>query len=295
MVSRVLVPVDGSRPSRLAFEYAVDRFPTGYIIVLHVVEPFPDHTKAAGGSGDRHSRVFEERRHLLDQATKLDEPFSGQIETELLYGRPVHVIPRYIELHDIDQVVMGSHGRDGATRLLLGSVAETVVRRSPVPVTVVRLEDGESEPGRSHPVGHVLVPFDRSFSSRNALEYALTEFPDARVSVLYVREPLFEAYERIESLSDFEDAIERTDELRDRETDQVFRVAKEITDQYEHEIEITSLTGDPSRCILEWIDSNEVDQVVIGTHGRDGITRLVLGSCAETVVRRAPVPVTVVP
>jgi nucleotide-binding universal stress UspA family protein len=53
-------------------------------------------------------------------------------------GRPSRAIVEYAEEHDIDHIVMGSHGRSGVTRILLGSVAETVVRRSPVPVTIVR-------------------------------------------------------------------------------------------------------------------------------------------------------------
>jgi nucleotide-binding universal stress UspA family protein len=68
-----------------------------------------------------------------------EEEYTGTVTTELIYGRPVHVIPRYVETHGVDEVVIGSRGRDGTARLLLGSVAETVVRRVPIPVTVVRL------------------------------------------------------------------------------------------------------------------------------------------------------------
>jgi len=60
------------------------------------------------------------------------------VERELLAGRPATEIVECAAERDTDQIVMGSHGRDGAARLLLGSVSETVVRRSPVPVTVVR-------------------------------------------------------------------------------------------------------------------------------------------------------------
>jgi len=64
----------------------------------------------------------------------------ADLETERTVGDPAREIVDYAEDHEIDQIVMGSHGRTGATRLLLGSVAELVVRRSPVPVTVVRDE-----------------------------------------------------------------------------------------------------------------------------------------------------------
>jgi nucleotide-binding universal stress UspA family protein len=55
-----------------------------------------------------------------------------------------------------------------------------------------------------------------------------------------------------------------------------------------------TIVGVPSRAIVEWAEENEVDGVVIGSHGREGVSRVLLGSVAETVVRRSPVPVTVV-
>jgi len=60
------------------------------------------------------------------------------VETAIEFGKPSNVIVEYADEHDVDLVTIGSHGRTGASRVLLGSVAETVVRRSPVPVTVVR-------------------------------------------------------------------------------------------------------------------------------------------------------------
>jgi len=67
-----------------------------------------------------------------------DHEHGGPIETAVVVGRPAREIVRYADDHDIDQIVMGSHGRDRASRVLLGSVAETVARRAPVPVTIVR-------------------------------------------------------------------------------------------------------------------------------------------------------------
>ncbi|MUW14159.1 universal stress protein [Halorubrum sp. CBA1125] len=108
--------------------------------VLHVIEPFADHSKAAGHQGRRTKQVFEERQQLLDEMVERGDGYAGTFSTELIYGRPVHVVPRFVETHGID-VVIGSRGRDGTARLLLGSVAETVVRRVPVPVTIVRSKD----------------------------------------------------------------------------------------------------------------------------------------------------------
>jgi nucleotide-binding universal stress UspA family protein len=286
------VPVDGSAESRLALIHATAQFPEAHVILLHVIEPFADHSKAAGHRGQRTKQVFEERQQLLDGMVERGDEYSGTFSTELIYGRPVHVIPRFVETHGIEEIVIGSRGRDGTARLLLGSIAETVVRRVPVPVTVVRSKDDENKEGYQSPE-HVLVPFDRSFCSRNALEYALEQFPDATVTALFVQFPLFEAYEAIESDADLDEII-ADDEAIDDETHNVFEMARRIADQNERTVETATAEGDPSRGILGWLDENDVDQVVIGCHGRDGVARWVLGSVAETVVRRAPVPVTAI-
>lgn len=292
MDSRVLVPVDGSEESRLAFSHALAQFPEAHIHLLHVIEPFPDHTKAGGYEGERRKQVFERRQDLLEEIAHRGDEYTGTITTELVYGRPVHVIPRYVETHGIDEVVIGSRGRDGTARLLLGSVAETVVRRVPVPVTVVRSKVGDDE-GSYQPPEHVLVPFDRSFCSRNGLRYAFEQFPGARVTALFVKYPMDGVYEPIESEDDFDD-IDTEGAAIERETNNVFETAQQIADRYERDVEIAIEEGDPARGILTWLDGNDVDHVVIGCHGRDGVARWVLGSVAETVVRRAPVPVTAI-
>ncbi|WP_412781655.1 universal stress protein, partial [Aeromonas diversa] len=60
------------------------------------------------------------------------------VRTVIEHGDPSRMIISYTETHDVDRIVLGSHGRSGLSRVLLGSVAETVARRSPVPVTIVR-------------------------------------------------------------------------------------------------------------------------------------------------------------
>jgi len=140
MTDRLLVPLDGSPQSQEALGYALETFPDATIVLAHVLTPVdggvgPDGllVDPSGVVADQQERAEE----LFDEA----EEIAGDdrtIERELLAGRPATEIVSYAKEHDIDGIVMGSHGRDGAARLLLGSVSETVVRRSPVPVTVVR-------------------------------------------------------------------------------------------------------------------------------------------------------------
>jgi|AntDeeMetagen285_2_1112576.scaffolds.fasta_scaffold07340_1 nucleotide-binding universal stress UspA family protein len=136
MSKRILVPVDGSEQAERALEHALDEFPDASISLLNVFSSGPPevHLETAGLDYDE---LRARRREMLARLVD-DHEHGGPIETAVVVGRPAREIVRYADDHDIDQIVMGSHGRDGASRVLLGSVAETVARRAPVPVTIVR-------------------------------------------------------------------------------------------------------------------------------------------------------------
>ncbi|MGM0372090.1 MAG: universal stress protein [Halobacteriota archaeon] len=137
---RVLVPIDGSAQSNAALEYAVDTFAPDELVLLHVIDPVEAGYSAAatmpGYSEEWYENRKEEAETLFEEATARLEGIDTTTVTEV--GRPSRAIVSYVEEHDVDHVVMGSHGRSGMTRILLGSVAESVVRRSPIPVTIVR-------------------------------------------------------------------------------------------------------------------------------------------------------------
>lgn len=142
MMKQILVPVDDSEHSTAALEFAIEEYPDATITALHVVDPneFIASKSIEGGiTGADVQEAHEQHAEKLLEETR--ESVAGQgvdIETEYTVGEVSRSILDVIEERDIDQVVIGSHGRTGTSRVLLGSVAETVTRRSPVPVTVVR-------------------------------------------------------------------------------------------------------------------------------------------------------------
>jgi len=140
MARRILVPLDGSPQAGEALRYALDTFPEATIVLVHVLTPIDGGIGADGLLSDP-AGVVDEQRERAEELFDDAEATAGDdrtVERELLAGRPATEIVGCVTEYNIDQIVMGSHGRDGAARLLLGSVSETVVRRSPVPVTVVR-------------------------------------------------------------------------------------------------------------------------------------------------------------
>jgi nucleotide-binding universal stress UspA family protein len=136
MVEHVLVPVDGSPQAKKAFEWALEEFDAPLVTVLHVVHP-SDTSRDEGDTVDVTKVLMSEAAEVLDDFDV--EPEGVDIERKIAVGRDeVDAVVGYAETEDTDTVVVGSHGRTGVSRVVLGSVAEGLVRNSPVPVVVVR-------------------------------------------------------------------------------------------------------------------------------------------------------------
>jgi nucleotide-binding universal stress UspA family protein len=284
MTQRVLVPYDSSEQAEYALTHAVTEFQDADIVLLHVIEPVAEQT---GGpyTGANYKQELETAETMLENVRETYDE-ADRIETNVEYGRPVHGVVSNLKKDRFDHVVMGSHGRDGASRLLLGSVAETVARRSPVPVTVVRSPSESQERAEQ-----VLVPFDASAMAERALEHALDQFEEADVTALYVAYPTDDRDGTGDSAFD---VFENWEDERTDHVESVLTAATEIAGERNRSVDTESIDGTPADAIVEFAKEHDVDHVVLGSTGRDGLARLLLGSVAETVIRRSPASVTVV-
>lgn len=139
MVERILVAMDGSELAERALEYALDVHPDAEITVLYVAgEPSPMMGRALEMAleDDIEAVAREEAESIFESARELAAERGVALDTDVDVGSPAKSIVDRAE--DFDAVVLGSHGGDLRSRLLMGNVAERVVRGSPVPVTVVR-------------------------------------------------------------------------------------------------------------------------------------------------------------
>lgn len=142
MSAQILLPVDRSDHAQTACRLAVDLFDSGTIQFLHVIDPAEASFSAEASVPNIPEDWYDtQRKRAEDRFEELDSMVEAHgLNTEhcIEAGKPATTIVEVAEKNDIDHIVMGSHGRQGVSRILLGSVAETVVRRSPVPVTVAR-------------------------------------------------------------------------------------------------------------------------------------------------------------
>jgi len=142
MGKRILVPVDGSAQAHTAFQFAVEKFPFATIVLLNVINPaeagYSAQASLPSFSEEWYEQQTDAAEGLFDNLIADVGADDRTVERVVEVGRPTTVIVEYADDNDVDQIVMGSHGRSGVSRILLGSVAETVVRRADVPVTVAR-------------------------------------------------------------------------------------------------------------------------------------------------------------
>jgi nucleotide-binding universal stress UspA family protein len=154
MYSNILVPTDGSAGMERVVEHALKtaRRHDGTVHALYVVDSGSVTGVPMEASWSGIAETLEREGELaLKRVERLVDDDLG-FERAIREGDPSREIVAYTVDHDIDQVVMGTHGRGGLDRLLLGSVAERVVRAASIPVTTVRLDTGERAAGDS-PMG----------------------------------------------------------------------------------------------------------------------------------------------
>ena len=146
---KVLAPTDFSDPSRVAVDYAVEMVaPGGTIILCHVVDDIPltyGYVGVAVPPPELGRKMADEAAAELERFVPAKVPPGVNVVRKVLHGSPFVSIVRLARDESVDVIVMGTHGRSGLKHILIGSVAEKVVRKSPCPVMVVRPPDAEFE------------------------------------------------------------------------------------------------------------------------------------------------------
>ena len=209
-------------------------------------------------------------------------PRDIKIDFEHILGRgdPAESILEIERQRNVDLIVLGTHGRKGFERIFSGSVAETVIREAECPVLTMREQKNDALKRHRSLKPTILVPMDFSVHSYAALDYAtsLAKSLDANMTILYVDESTNPAKDRFPQ--DRPEWSKKTNE----DWLQLKKVKlKTPRVPYGHKL----LQGPAAENITGFANERDYDFIVLGTHGRTGIGRVVMGSVAEKVVRNA--------
>lgn len=291
-VQHILVPLDFSEFSNKALDYALDiaeKFQS-QITLFHAIVLFHDDV-------DEEQRLQEyenwiKRReqtihHQMDNS--LQKVKKRGITVSSLIRRGVNaadVILDYLSENSCDLVIMGTHGRTGLKHFLLGSVAEKIVRLSPVPVMTIHRSLQKFQ------ISRILAPIDFSIYSKQAADdaIALAAHFESAIEFIHVIEhdihPSFYA-------SGIESIFQLDTGLKNR----VLTNLKEfLADQLPANLHANYVVreGKAHKEIVDYAKEANTDLIVIATHGLTGLEYILLGSTSEKVVRTANCPVLVV-
>jgi len=288
LIARDYSPVS-DRAVRYALDLAARTGATLHVLHAEVLHEAPD----SGKHGDRTpagdlSRFRDELKQEGSVAgDDLDAVSIQEVKRRDVSSGPA--ILDYADEADVDLIALGTHGRRGASRILLGSVAEEVVRRAHQPVLTVRGRTDDQPNVRPHTVDRILVPVDFSDHAREALRAAKewASLYGASIDVLHVVaeriQPAFYAG-GVRSIYDMEPDIEQK---------MLDRVGTFVDDTGGPDVDVRShvRVGNAAPDIVDFVESNQVDLVTMSTHGRTGLDRFLLGSVAEKIVRHVHCPV----
>jgi len=283
MYQSIVVGYDESLYSKAALAEVAQRVKKngGSVTLVHAV--FFDKEEFAVMPSQLEQRMDIGARLCRVAKTDLQSAYglNGSVESFVCEGEPPEVIVDTATGKKADLIALGTYGRRGLKRLLMGSVTSQVILNAPCDVLVVK------KPciGCTGSYRSLLVPFDGSISSEKALLRAasLAKTDGAEISVLYV-------IPRYEEMMDFF----KTETIKKslyQEAEKIVEGAKKLASGLGLPIKAVVQEGRAGDKIVEIADTMKHDLIVVGTHGWSGMDKAIMGSTAERVIANAVCPV----
>ncbi len=309
MYRRVLVPLDGSEVAMQALPYAamLAKALSAKMALLEVVSPVPRELM------DRASRQYEDGEPGYPQsaqqwdavqakgrqaaAKRLDDAAhplrqSGlQVDTLVVENDPADGITQEASREPDTLIAISTHGRSGIGRWVLGSVTDKVVRLADGPVLVVRAHES---PAQEPKIDRVILALDGSEASEKAVPHAAQIAKGLGVGITLLRSitPLVYGDAYVEYIPAWNDDLYQ-DVAKDVK-DYLDKMAKRGRDEGVMSVRESAPDGYAASVVLDEVGAEGDKLVVMATHARSGVGRLVLGSVADRVVRHSTGPVLLV-
>jgi nucleotide-binding universal stress UspA family protein len=293
LFARIIVGVDDSEPAIAAVAYAarLARDHGGELVLAAVINWVALIAQAASDgaaidAGPIIDQLSEDAGAVLDRGSEIARRFGIAVERRMPQGDPAEMLMTIAHEEKATLIVMGTHGRRGIGRMFLGSTAEMVLRGSSIPVLTLRgAIPSDREAQRC--ISRILIGIDDSEPSDAALNAVFALPPEDRQELLI--------YSAVDVGASF--GVTRTLAIEKQlfsEADAIVERAMKAAREQNINARGSTVEGRAADVIVVAAAAEAVDLVVMGSHGRRGFRRFVLGSVAEHVVRAAPAPVLVV-
>jgi nucleotide-binding universal stress UspA family protein len=288
-IKLILCPVDFSGFSIRAYHYALSlaEHYRAKLVAQHIVElsryPYAEYVATQGDYQEFSRALREGGEERLREFMK--EHIHDDVQPELAVheGVAADSILSFAQQRKMDLIVMGTHGRRGFDRLVLGSVTDRVMRTAPCPVLAIsKLPYDSSATGeqqrRLHHLSRILFCADFSEASERAFNYAIsaTAEYDAELTLLHVMEEVPSPAKTEEAIAT---AAQQLDKLIPQEERKTFKIKTAVR------------IGKPYIQIIQFAVEGQIDMVTMGVSGRGALDRAVFGSTTYRVMQLGPCPV----
>lgn len=292
MFTRIMVPLDGSRFSEWALNYAVSlsRRTGASLDLTSVHEPIPSFAY-----DEWETAALDWTTEYLD---RVQQRLAGELEAEVttwVGNGPVldSLLDRALDTQ-ADLIVAATHGRGAISRAWLGSVADGLLRHGRTPLLLVRPQSGEEAPPDPL-MGRAVVPLDGSKFSEKALEPArqLARLYHGHVNLVRViAYPVEIASPYLPHTVQMNQEV--VHEARDAAEAYLERIVQRLIDDGVDAHSDVIVDSQAGAAICEELDETHADVIVMASHGRSGLKRALLGSTADKVIRSSHNPVLVI-
>ena len=283
MFEKILIPIDFSKFSKYALHCGIQLAEKcgAEVFVVHILNFLANIEQAAKGIAPGVNWLAAVGKDLKEfvaaeayERQRLDVLANENVYSEIL---------KYARHHNAELIVVGSHGRSDFVNTILGSTTQRLMRHSPIPVMVVPKTRNEGMPMKFQ---NLLVPIDFSDISIKALRLGI-QMAQSWNSILHLIHVVdLDAYSEAQK-----SAGRALPELP--ETLDVSPTINSIVEkaEYKGSSKITTVLGDPGEEILRYAGEHDIDFIVMGSHGRKGLDRILIGSTATAVAKHSPVPI----
>ena len=300
MLERVLVAIDGSPTAEeaLAFAIGVSGCYGSELIVCTAIDRAAAIAAASAPDGVFPSTelVLEEYENaatsLLTGAASRAAAAGVRASTMLLDGRPGGAVVACAKEREARAIVIGTRGKRGLEHMILGSTAEGVLRMSDVPVFVVRGAPPEPRRAEASIFSSVLIAVDDSDASSAAQSLALDLAATAKSRLVFCH--VVETNDLLGTTETFGYDPRPYFEEMHRHAATLTAACTQAAKKRGVDADTVVVEGTAASELFEAAVARKADLIAVGTHGRRGFRRLLLGSVAEDLVRRSNVPVVVV-